>query len=251
MHNTNPTNTDLKNRSHSSPSSHRESPATNWMKIAIIGGTGHLGEGLSIRWAQKNEIIIGSRKPEKAFEAAERYLSEMKSLGCDTSKVEIRGMGNQDASNVADLIVLAVPYNHVFKTLESIYSELENKILVTPIVPMKKVGDHFEYTPPKQGSAALAIQESVPESTKVVSVYHNIPSCKLKDTSCDLGYDAVICADDDEAKQMIIDLTKEMNCLRPLYGGPLAVSNTVESITPLLLNLAIMNNLKDLGVNFS
>lgn len=221
------------------------------MIIAIIGGTGNIGEGLAIRWAQKNEIIIGSRNPEKAVEAAKRYLSEMQNCGLNTSKVEIRGMNNQDAANVSDLIVLAVPYKHVFKTLEPLYNELENKILVTPVVPMKKVGDHFEYTPPKQGSAALAIKETVPESTKIVSVYHNIPSCKLKDTSCDLGYDAVICTDDEEAKQIIIDLTKEMNCLRPLYGGPLEVSNTVESITPLLLNLALMNNLKDLGVNFS
>ncbi len=115
---------------------------------------------------------------------------------------------------------------------------------------MKKVGDYFEYSPPPQGSAALAIKEAVPASTRVVSVYHNIAACKLKDMKCQVEYDAVICSDDEDARKILFDLTHEIGCLHPLDGGPLAVSNMVESITPLLLNLGVLNGLEDVGVRF-
>src|SRR5262245_25492031 len=41
--------------------------------IPIIGGTGALGYGLAIRWARAGQaVVIGSRKPERAEEAAGR-----------------------------------------------------------------------------------------------------------------------------------------------------------------------------------
>ncbi len=67
---------------------------------------------------------------------------------------------------------------------------------------------------------------------------------------CQLVYDAVVCSDDEDAKKIIFDLTDEIGCLRPLDGGPLVVSNMVESITPLLLNLGVLNGLEDVGVRF-
>ena len=220
------------------------------MKIAILGGTGSTGEGFALRWALDNEIIIGSRTPEKAQKAVERYLSKMESYNFDMSKARIKGLNNQDAAAEAELVVLSVMFEHIFPLLESVYDALENKILVSPVVPMKRVGEHFEYSLPPQGSAALAIKEAVPASTSVVSVYHNIAAEKLRDMKCELEYDAVICGDDEDAKKVLFDLTCEMGCLRPLDGGPLMVSNMVESITPLLLNLAWMNGLEYVGVRF-
>jgi hypothetical protein len=220
------------------------------MKIAILGGTGSIGEGFALRWALNNEIIIGSRILKKAQNAAQSYLSEMKSCGFDMSDIRISGTDNCNAADGADIVILTVMFNHVSSMLESVYDILENKILVTPVVPMKKVGDYFVYSPPPQGSAALAIKEAVPASTRVVSVYHNIAACKLKDMECQLVYDAVVCSDDEDAKKIIFDLTDEIGCLRPLDGGPLVVSNMVESITPLLLNLGVLNGLEDVGVRF-
>jgi hypothetical protein len=221
------------------------------MKIAILGGTGSIGEGFALRWAQDEEIIIGSRTPEKAKIAADIYLSRVESCGFDMSGIKISGLDNHDAAKRADLIVLTVMFEHVLTLIEDICDALENKILVTPVVPMKRIGDHFVYSPPPQGSAALAIKEAVPTSTRVVSVYHNIAAGKLKDMECEMEYDAVICSDDEVAKKILFDLTHEIGCLRPLDGGPLAVSNMVESITPLLLNLAQMNGFEDVGIRFS
>lgn len=220
------------------------------MKIAILGGTGHIGEGFALRWAKNNKIFIGSRSADKAKSAAKSYLSRIEQAGVDMANVSITGHSNIDAAEMAELIVLSVEYKHVKSLLESIYGLIENKIIVSPIVPMKKVNGYFEYTPPIEGSAAIAIKNAVPKSTKVVATYQNIPAHKLKDVGFDIKHDAVICSDDEYAKKILFDLTYEINGMRPLDGGPLATSNIVESITPLILNLTKLNNLKNIGVNF-
>ena len=45
-----------------------------------------------------------------------------------------------------------------------------------------------------------------------------------------------------------MDLTREVKSLRPLNAGPLAVSAMVESLTPMLLNVARRNKIKDAGI---
>ena len=36
------------------------------MKVGIIGGTGGMGKGFALRWAQNHDIIIGSRDATRA-----------------------------------------------------------------------------------------------------------------------------------------------------------------------------------------
>jgi NADPH-dependent F420 reductase len=108
----------------------------------------------------------------------------------------------------------------------------------------------FEYTPPKQGSAALEIQEILPKTVKVVSSYHNVSARKLANLELSLNYDVVVCGDDDKAKRAVMELTHEIKNLRPLDGGGLSSSYMIESLTPFLINLAIRNGLSDLGVKF-
>jgi NADPH-dependent F420 reductase len=230
------------------------------LKIAILGGTGNIGEGMILRLAlqnlmpegMKNEVIIGSRSRESAEEAAKQALTDLESFGFDTSKISITGNTNHEAANAAEIIILTVRFDHVLSLMDEVRDALENKILITPVVPMVKEGSLFIYKPPAEGSAALAIREKVPQSTKIVSAFHNVPAGKLKDVvKCKSVYDAIICSDDAEAKKFVMDLTRNMGCLKPLDGGPLKLSNTAESLTPLLINLAKLNGLKDLGINFS
>ena len=46
------------------------------MRIGIIGGTGNMGRGLTLRWVLKHDILMGSRKLEKA----RRIAKEMNDL---------------------------------------------------------------------------------------------------------------------------------------------------------------------------
>ena len=230
------------------------------MKIAVLGGTGNIGKGMVLRLALqnlmengvKNEVVIGSRTPEAAKEAAKEALEELENCGFDTSKIKIRGKSNSEAAKEAELIILTIRFDHVPPLLKSIREELENKILVSPVVPMVKVGSVFEYRPPAEGSAALAIRAMVPESTKVVAAFHNIAAGKLQDVvKCKAVHDSIICSENEEAKKTVMKLTENMGCLKPLDGGSLRNANTVEALTPLLINIAKLNGLKDLGINFS
>ena len=230
------------------------------LKIAVLGGTGNIGEGMVLRLALqnlmaeglKNEIIIGSRSREAAEEAAKQALSELENCGFDTSGIEITGNSNLEAAQAAEIIILTIRFDYVLPLLNELREALENKILITPVVPMIKEGDFFIYKPPKEGSAALAIQKNVPASTKVVAAFHNIPAGKLRDiVKCKDVYHALVCSDDAEAKKLVMKLTEYMGCLKPLDGGPLKLTNTIESLTPLLINIARLNRLKDLGINFS
>lgn len=230
------------------------------LKIAVLGGTGHIGEGMVLRLALqnlmaegvKNEIIIGSRSRESADEAAKQALSELENCGFDTSGMTITGNSNLEAAKAAEIIILTIRFDYVLPLLDEIGEALENKILITPVVPMVKEGNLLVYKPPEEGSAALAIQKKVPSSTKVVAAFHNIPAGKLKDiVKCKAVYHALVCSDDEEAKKRVMELTQHMGCLKPLDGGPLKQANTMESLTPLMINLAKLNGLKDLGINFT
>jgi NADPH-dependent F420 reductase len=233
---------------------------TETLKIAILGGTGNIGEGMVLRLALqnlmaegvKNEVIIGSRSRETANEAAKQALSELENCGFDTSKIVITGNTNLEAAQAAEMIILTIRFDYVLPLLDEIRGALGNKILVTPVVPMAKEGSLFIYKPPAEGSAALAIRKKVPESTRVVAAFHNVPAGKLKDViKCKAVHDTIVCSDDPEAKRLVMGLTRNMGCLKPLDGGPLSQACTIESLTPLLINLAKLNGFKDLGINFS
>ena len=47
-----------------------------------------------------------------------------------------------------------------------------------------------------------------------------------------------------------MELGAEVSKLQAVYAGPLAVAGIVESITPLGLNSAKFNGMKDVGVHF-
>lgn len=217
------------------------------MKIAILGGTGSIGEGFALRWAAKHEILVCSREIDKAVNAAGEYTGMLlnKGLLC----CEIKGCKNEVAIEDSDVVVLSVPYQGVVSLLKNLKPYFKNQILISLVVPMKK-NKWFEYTPPKHGSAALEIQELLPKSVKVISAYHNISAKKLVNLDLNLDYDVVVCGDDEEGKKTVMELTKEIKNLHPLDGGGLASSYMIESLTPFLINLALRNGLSDLGVKF-
>lgn len=216
------------------------------MKIALIGGTGNIGMGFALRWANKHEIFIGSRKTTKAQETIEKYLSILKQHGI---KGNIYGMDNKSAAENAEIVVLTIPHEFVISTLEQIKKGLNDKIIVSVVVPMIKMDYDFIYTPPKEGCSALEIQQHLLQK-KIVSAFHTIPANKLSNLNEVLDYDVVICGDFAEEKQIICDLVRDIKNLRPLDGGPLRNSCLIESLTPLLINIAHYNNLKDIGIKF-
>ncbi len=217
------------------------------MKIAILGGTGSIGEGFALRWAEKHEIVVCSRDANRAARAAGEYSGRLLSKGLVCCG--ITGCSNETALKDVDIVALSVPYEGVVPLLKSLKPFFKDQIVISLVVPMKK-NEWFKYTPPKQGSAALEIRELLQKSVKVVSAYHNIPANRLAQLDAVLDYSVVVCGDDEDAKRTVMELTKEIKNLSPLDGGGLASSYMIESLTPFLINLAIRNKLSDLGVKF-
>ena len=214
------------------------------MRIALLGGTGNIGEGLALRWAPKHTVVIGSRSPEKAEEAAmsceERLLKEGTSC-------ELSGEENVQAIADCDVVVLALQYQYAMPTAVAIKDKLDpNAIVVSPVVPMTKNG-FLRYEPSKKyGSAALEIQSPLSDN-EVVSAFHTTPAARLIDLKDKLGLDVLACGSE-KPKQIVMGLVKDITGLTPFDAGPLEASYMVESITPLLINISARNRIKNSSI---
>ena len=220
------------------------------MDIALLGGTGDIGEGLALRWANDTDhtVIIGSRDVEKAEAAAEEYEA---ALGDSDSEATVDGRTNEEAASRADVVVTAVPAYHLTDTVEAVAEQLGDAILVSPAVGMKHDEDGFHYNRPGVGSVTELAAKAAPEETPVVGAFHNLAAGRLADLSAELHWDTIVVGDDKGPKETVSELAEGIEGLRALDGGPLANAAEVEGLTPLLINVARHNDgLHDLGVQF-
>jgi len=221
------------------------------MQIALLGGTGDIGEGLALRWAYDtdHDVIIGSREASRAEGKAEEYETELDSRGLDRS---VAGYGNSEAAAHADVVVLAVPAYHLADTIEAVADGLdEETVLVSPAVGMQRDEDGFHYNRPGAGSVTELAADKAPDDVPAVGAFHNLPAARLANLDADLGIDTAVVGDDGDAVDTVSRLAEEIEGLRALDAGPLANSPEIEAITPLLINIAKNNEgMHDLGVRF-
>ena len=216
------------------------------MKIAVVGGTGDCGQGFIKRLACEHEIIIGSRRAEKAEAAAAELTSFFRERGINA---RIMGMENGGAIETSEIVVLSVPYKFIESMTVDLKKSYTDQIVISPVVPMARVDKHFEYTPPAQGSAALLVKDLLPSSVRLVAGFHTISYAAFGDLDKRVEGDVLIASDDPEAKEVVADLVRMVKDLRPLDGGPLKVAAQIEGLTPLLLNISRLNKVKNAGIS--
>jgi len=221
------------------------------MQIALLGGTGDIGEGLALRLAYdtNHDVIVGSRDAEKAETKAEEYETELSSRGLD---VTVGAAANPAAAADADVVVCSVPAYHLADTIESVADRLaDDAILVSPAVGMKRDENGVHYNQPGAGSVTQLAAAAAPDGVAVVGAFHNLAAGKLANLDADLDWNVPVVGDDADAKALVMDVTAGIAGLEPLDAGGLANAAEVESVTPLLINLAANNDrLHDLGVRF-
>lgn len=220
------------------------------MQIALLGGTGDIGEGLAVRWARDtdHEIRIGSRDPDKA---ARRVADYEERLAANGASGDLTGASNPDAAADADIVVLSVPAYYLADTLESVADDIGDAILVSPAVGMKRDDAGVHYNPPGVGSVSELAAQSAPDDVPVVGAFHNLAAGRLADLDADIDWDVPAVSDDDGAKETVMALAEDIDGLRALDAGGLSNASEVESLTALLVNLAANNEgLHDLGVTF-
>jgi NADPH-dependent F420 reductase len=221
------------------------------MKIGILGGTGNMGGGLALRLSLKHDIIVGSRSIEKATQTAKELDAKAVNFYKSAMKGSISGTINEEAIEGMDIIVETLPASVAITTLATLKDKFTpRQIVVSCVVPMKRHGKLYMWSPVIAGgcdqsrSAAELIQEAV-APVKVVSAFQTVPAQYLNDINGILDLDVFVAGDDEAAVETVMWLARDIPGLRPLRVGPLENSKWVESLTPLLLNAAILNGLHD------
>jgi 8-hydroxy-5-deazaflavin:NADPH oxidoreductase len=202
--------------------------------IPIIGGTGALGAGLALRWAQAGRpIVIGSRSAERAEEAAARVRTAVPGARAE-------GLLNEEAAGRAEIVFLTVPFRAQSENLNNLRGALRpGQILVDCTVPLAAAvsGKATRSLGVWQGSAAQQAQEMVPDGIAVVSALHTAAAPILADLDAELGEDVLVCGDRKADKARVARLIELIPGLRPVNAGALETARIVEQLTPLLISV--------------
>ncbi|MGH9997766.1 MAG: NADPH-dependent F420 reductase, partial [Nitrososphaeraceae archaeon] len=233
------------------------------MKIGIVGGTGGMGEGFALRWCANHQIVIGSRDKNKAAEVASNYMKIAQEFYKDKIKDGGEGGGGIGEGNISgdnnfdlgkkdlDILILSIPYESINDTCSKLSQDIsDNCIIISPIVPMKWTEKGFTYIPFEEGkkTAAELVADNFKSRSRIVSAFHTISEVKLKKLELTLDADTYICGDDTSVVEKIKELVSEIQGLRPIYLGPLSMTYQAEVLTPMLLNGAKKNKLKNPGL---
>ncbi len=124
--------------------------------------------------------------------------------------------------------------------------------MVSTVVPMVKERGLFccrallpTETGGGEGQSAAEILQTIVHPAVVASAFHTVPAAHLQKIECVLDIDVLIASDDPSATVIVTQLVADIPNLRPLNVGRLENSKCIESITPLLLNAALLNHLRE------
>jgi NADPH-dependent F420 reductase len=201
--------------------------------IPIIGGTGALGYGLAVRLARAGqEIVIGSRKPERAEESAGRLREAV-------PDAEVEGLENGEAVKRGPIVFLTVPLRAQSETLTNLKEALSaGQLLVDCTVPLAAAisGKATRTVGVWQGSAAQQAQEMAPDGVTVISALHTVSAPRLAGDD-ELNEDVLICGDRKADKARVAEVIELIDGLRTVNAGPLEQARIVEPLTAMLIGI--------------
>jgi NADPH-dependent F420 reductase len=202
--------------------------------VSIIGGSGALGFGLALRLATADvPLVIGSRAPERAVEAAQRLRERV-------PFEHIEGTSNEEAAAASEIVILTVPFRNQSETLANLKHVMrEDQLLVDTTVPLAAAvsGKATRILGVWQGSAAQQAQEMAADGVRVVSTLHSVAAAHLADLDHELAEDTLVCGDKKADRERICDLLGRIPGLRPVHGGLLENARYAEQLTPLLIGI--------------
>ena len=212
--------------------------------VAIVGGTGHQGPGLALRWARSGQyrVIIGSREAMKAQIVAE-------SLNAHLGQKLVQGMTNVEAAAAAEVVVLTVPYAAHVETLESIRAQLRGKVLVDVTVPLQPPQVGLVCIPPA-GSATAEAQALLGAGVRVVCAFQNASAVHLANLDEPFECDVLVCGNDQAAKAEAMALAEAAG-LRGLDAGPLQNAVVAEGLTAVLIGINKRHDVPGAGIQIT
>jgi NADPH-dependent F420 reductase len=205
------------------------------MDVAIIGGTGAEGFGLTLRLAHAgHHVVIGSRDADRAAAKAEEARAV---LG---ESALVTGAENAEAAAAAPVVIVTVP----FAGAAAIYGAIAPAVGPDTIVCdctsplMTAVGGRPSHAiRPWHGSAAEFVQTLLPKGARLVAAFHTIGASALRALDRPVNSDAFVMGDDEAAKVVIGSLIQDIDGMRWVDAGRLQMARIAETITPLLISV--------------
>ncbi|WP_420819088.1 NADPH-dependent F420 reductase [Nocardioides iriomotensis] len=207
----------------------RRSPVST-PRIAVVGGTGPQGKGLAYRFARHGYgVVLGSRVADRADEAAAAIRERL-------PEADVTGAANADAAAQAGLVLLAVPYDGHDELVASLADALAGKVVVSCVNPLG-----FD----KQGPYGLPLERSAAESAatlvptaRVVGAFHHVSAVTLWGEADYLDHeDVLVCGDDVDAKQQVIELARTVTGRDGVDAGRLRLARQLEPLTAVLISV--------------
>jgi 8-hydroxy-5-deazaflavin:NADPH oxidoreductase len=199
------------------------------LTIAVLGGTGKEGKGLAYRWAKAGyQVLIGSRYSEKAVTIASEI---MELLEGESSVV---GTTNLEAAQLADIIVVTVPYSGHREILESVKDALNGKLVIdttVPLVPPKT----RKVQMPAAGSAAQEAKEILGDNVEVAAAFQNVSYEHLLGDE-EIACDVLVTGSSKKAREEALTLVEAAGLIG-WDAGPIENSVVVEGLTSVLINI--------------
>jgi 8-hydroxy-5-deazaflavin:NADPH oxidoreductase len=201
-------------------------PDVDDLVIGILGGTGDQGRGLARRFALAgHEVIIGSRRHERAQAAAEE-------LGHG-----VRGLANRDCAREAGVVIAAVPWDGHGELLAGLVPELAGKVVVDCVNPLGFDKQGAYPLPVPEGSAAQQAAALLPDS-HVVAAFHHVSAVLLLDPEVEtIDLDVLVLGDDRNATDLVQALAGRIPGMRGVYAGRLRNCGQIEALTANLVSI--------------
>lgn len=203
------------------------------MKIAIIGA-GNVGGALGRAWAKAgHSIIFGVRDP-----AGGKTKPPLAEIGSAATSVVV-----PDAVRAGDIVVLATPWDAVPQVINAM-GDLRGKIVIDCTNPLYLNAEgSLSLSVGSSSSGAEEIARMAPQA-RVAKAFNTYGWENFANSSYpgygDLKPVMFYCSDDDEAKEIVEKLAKDIG-FEPVDTGGLGMSRTLEPLALMWIRLAIRN----------
>jgi 8-hydroxy-5-deazaflavin:NADPH oxidoreductase len=190
------------------------------VKVAVVGGTGSFGRALAQRLSDLgHEVAIGSRDAARARERA--------------TVIGVSGGTNDEVVRGVDLVVLAVQSSAAVDTAR----ELAEAIGETPVLC---VASDLRFTDegvlPARDEGSIAEDVAALVKGPVASGLQAIPAAHLAHAEPP-DQDALVCGNDEQAKELALELAQGLVAGRALDAGPLANARALEGMTAVIIHV--------------
>lgn len=202
--------------------------------IAIIGATGNMGSAIA------KSLAKGPYRLLLIANDGQKLQSMQADISTDSPSAEAETVSSlQDANGTADIFILAVPYAAEAEIASQIREAATGKIVISISNPIN--GSMTALVTAPDTSAAEELQKLLPEA-KVIKAFNTTFAADFTQPVIDdKQVDAFIAGNDEAAMQTVAALTETAG-FNPIMAGDLPVSNTLEHMQLLLMQLGLKYN---------